>query len=166
MGDFILQAHQWATRVTKWMTVVAAFCVGLLMAVNFTDIIGTKFFLKSVPGALDITEELMVWLTLLPIAYIALERGHIQITLLEEAMPQTVRFVFRVIQYVIAILISGIVTSRAFVQFSKTLGVMQMKEGLELPIWPSNLIVVIAFGFLTIIWILLFSKTIVEGLKR
>jgi TRAP-type C4-dicarboxylate transport system permease small subunit len=165
MGDLILQAHHWATRATKWMTVLAAVCIAFLMAVNFTDIIGTKFFLKSVPGALDITEELMVWLTLLPISYIALERGHIRITLLEDAMPNAMRFAFRILQYVIAILITGIVTSRAFVQFKKTFEVMQMKGGIELPIWPSNLIVVIAFGFLTIIWILLLAKTIVEGVK-
>ena len=166
MGDYILQAHQWATRVTKGMTVLAAVCIAILMAVNFTDIIGTKFFLRSVQGALDITEELMVWLTLLPIAYIALEPGHIRITLLEDAMPHVMRFAFRVIQYVIAIMISGFITYRVFVQFKKAFAVMQLKEGIELPIWPSNLVVVIAFGFLTLVWILLLARTIVDGLKR
>ena len=166
MGDFILKAFQRATTLTRWMTIVASVCVAILMAVNFTDIIGTKFFLRSVPGALDITEELMVWLTLLPLAYIALERGHIRITLLEDAMPHVMRFVFRVIQYVIAIMISGFITSRVFVQFKKAFGVMQLKEGIELPIWPSNLVVVIAFGFLTFVWILLLARTIVDGLKR
>jgi TRAP-type C4-dicarboxylate transport system permease small subunit len=136
------------------------------MIVNFTDIIGTKFFLRSVPGALDISEELMVLLTLLPIAFVALERGHIRITLLEGRMPLTVRFVLQIIQYVIAMLITGFITWRVFVQFQKTLEFMQLKEGLDLPVWPANLVTVISFGFLTLVWMLLLAKTVVVGLER
>ena len=48
----------------KWLTAFAAVSMAALMIVNFTDIVGTKFFLRSVPGALDISEELMVVATL------------------------------------------------------------------------------------------------------
>ena len=140
--------------------------MAILMIVNFTDIIGTKFFLMSVPGALDISEELMVFLTLLPIAYIALERGHIRITLLEEHLPSAVRFVLQIVQYAIATLIIGFMTWRVFVQFQRTIEVMPLKEGLDLPIWPANLAVVIAFGFLTLVWMLLLAKTLIAGIKR
>jgi TRAP-type C4-dicarboxylate transport system permease small subunit len=136
-----------------------------MMVVNFTDIIGTKFFLRSIPGALDISEELMVLVTLLPIAFIALERGHIRITLLEERLPQIVRVVLQIVQYVIAMLITGFITWRVFVQFQKTVDVIQLKEGLDLPIWPANLTVVIAFGILTWVWMLLLAKTLVSGGK-
>ena len=136
------------------------------MIVNFIDIIGTKFFLRSVPGALDISEELMVLLTLFPIAFVALERGHIRITLLEGRMTPAVRFVFQIIQYVIATLITGFITWRVSVQFHKTLEFMQLKEGLDLPIWPANLVTVISFGFLTLVWMLLLAKTLVVGLER
>ena len=166
MGGFILNAHQWAIRVTKWMTVLAAICIALLMVVNFTDIIGTKFFLRSIPGALDISEELMVLLTLLPIAFVALERGHIRITLLERRMSSTVRLILQIIQYVIATGITGFITWRVYIQFQTTLKFMQLKEGLDLPIWPANLAVVISFGFLTLIWFLLLLKTLAIGIKE
>jgi TRAP-type C4-dicarboxylate transport system permease small subunit len=145
---------------------LAAVSIAVMMVVNFTDIIGTKFFLRSVPGALDISEELMVFLTLLPIAFIALERGHIRITLLEEHLPQIVRFVLQITQYIIATLITGFVTWRVFVQFQKTIEVVSLKEGIDLPIWPANLAAVIAFGFLTLVWVLLLAKTLVVDVKR
>ncbi len=166
MRNVVLQAFDVATKITRWLAILAAVCMAVLMAVNFTDIIGTKFFLRSVPGALDISEELMVFLTLLPIAFIALERGHIRITLLEGRMPPAVRFVLQIIQYVIAMLITGFITWRVFVQFQKTLEVMQLKEGLDLPIWPANLAAVISFGFLTLVWMLLLAKTLAVGLER
>ncbi|UCH07815.1 MAG: hypothetical protein JSV55_02155, partial [Deltaproteobacteria bacterium] len=86
MRDFVLQAFDVVTKVTRWLAILGAVSLAVLMVVNFIDIIGTKFFLRSVPGALDISEELMVLLTLFPIAFVALERGHIRITLLEGRM--------------------------------------------------------------------------------
>ena len=166
MRNFILRAFDVATKITRWLAILAAVCMAILMIVNFTDIIGTKFFLRSVPGALDMSEELMVFLTLLPIAYIALERGHIRITLLEEHLPSAVRSVLQIVQYVIAMLIIGFMTWRVFVQFQKTIEVVQLKEGIDLPIWPANLAVVIAFGFLALVWMLLLAKTLVVGIKR
>ena len=166
MRDFVLQAFDVVTKVTRGLAILGAVSIGVLMVVNFTDIIGTKFFLRSVPGALDISEELMVLLTLFPIAFVALERGHIRITLLEGRMTPAVRFVFQIIQYVIATLITGFITWRVSVQFHKTLEFMQLKEGLDLPIWPANLVTVISFGFLTLVWMLLLAKTLVVGLER
>ena len=166
MRDFVLQAFDVVTKVTRWLAILGAVSIAVLMIVNFIDIIGTKFFLRSVPGALDISEELMVLLTLFPIAFVALERGHIRITLLEGRMTPAARFVFQIIQYVIATLITGFITWRVSVQFHKTLEFMQLKEGLDLPIWPANLVTVISFGFLTLVWMLLLAKTIVIGLER
>ena len=98
MKKIFLQLFNCSTKVTRWLVIVASVGIGALMVVNFIDIVGTKFFLTSIPGALDISEELMVLLTLLPIAYIALERGHIRITLLEDRINPKVRFGMRIFQ--------------------------------------------------------------------
>ena len=166
MRNFVLQTLDAATRITRWLAILSAVSIAIMMVINFTDIIGTKFFLRSLPGALDISEELMIFVTLLPLAFIALERGHIRITLLTERLPSVVRFVLQIVQYVIATLITGFITCRVFVQFQKTVEVMDLKEGLDLPLWPANLAVVIAFGFLTLVWMLLLAKTLVVGEER
>jgi TRAP-type C4-dicarboxylate transport system permease small subunit len=166
MKNFVLQALDVATKITKWLAILASVSIAVMMVINFADIIGTKFFLRSVPGALDISEELMVLVTLLPLAFIALERGHIRITLLTEHMTPSVRFVLQIIQYIIATLITGFITWRVFVGFQETVKVMDLKEGIDLPIWPANLAVVIAFGFLTLVWALLLAKTVVVGQER
>jgi TRAP-type C4-dicarboxylate transport system permease small subunit len=166
MKGFVLQTFDLTTRITRWLVVVASAAIGVLMIVNFTDIIGTKFFGMSIPGALDISEDLMVLVTLLPIAFIALERGHIRITLLEEHLPLTIRFALEVIQYVAAALITGFITVRAFAELQKTIEVVTLKAGLDLPVWPANVVVVISFGFLTLVWLLLLAKALVVGRER
>lgn len=166
MESLVLKAIDVTTRVTRWLVIIAAVAIGALMTVNFIDIIGTKFFGMSIPGALDISEELMVLVTLLPIAFIALERGHIRITLLEEHLPSSVRYGLEILQYIIAALITGFITLRAFAQLQKAMEVMELKAGLDLPTWPSNVIVVVSFGFLTLVWLLLLAKTLTVGQKR
>jgi TRAP-type C4-dicarboxylate transport system permease small subunit len=166
MRDFVLKTFNLVTIITRWLAIVAAVSIAVMMIVDSLDIIGTKFLCRSIPGALDISEDLMVILTFLPLAFVALERGHIRITLLEERMSPLLRFVFQIIQYVIAILITGFLTWRGFFQFQRTLALMQLKEGIDLPIWPANLTVAIGFGILTLAWMLLLARTLLVGVKK
>jgi TRAP-type C4-dicarboxylate transport system permease small subunit len=166
MKRLVLNLFDWTAKITKWLTILAACCIAAMMVIIFLDIVGTKFFGVSIPGALDISEELMVFLTLLPLAYLAAEKGHINITLLESRLSPGVRFFLEITQYVIATAITGIITWRVFVQFQKSYQFMQLKSGLDMPTWPANLATVIAFGFLTLVWFLQLSKTLVTKLEE
>lgn len=166
MKDLILGLINIATKVTRWLAVIAAVGIGLMAAINFIDVVGAKFFGVSVQGALDITEEVMVLVALFPLAYIALERGHINITMVKDVMNPVLRLIIEVIQYIIAALVSGFITVRTFVQFQTTLSTMTLKEGIDMPIWPANLATSIAFAFVTLVWVLLLAKTAVTGVKK
>lgn len=165
MKRLVIQIFDWAERITKGLTILAAGCIAVMMVIIFVDIVGTKFFSASIPGALDICEELMVFLTLLPLAYLAAQKRHVSITLLEPHLSSKFRFIVEVVKYVIATAITGIITWRVFVEFQKTYAVMQLKSGLDMPTWPANLATVIAFGFLTLVWLLHLAKTLVGGLE-
>lgn len=167
MRDFVLQGIDIATKAARWLKNLGAVSIAIMMILNCTDIIGTKFFFRSVPGALNISEELMVFLTLLPLVYVTLERGHIRVNLLERFINPALRFGLEIFQYAVATLITGFVTWRVFVHLQKTIILKQTKIGLDiLPLWPANLVVVISFGFLTIVWMLLLAKTLVVGLEK
>ena len=165
MKRFVQQLFAFIETITKWLTILAACCIGAMMLIIFVDIVGTKFFSVSIPGALDISEELMVFLTLLPLAYLAVQKGHVNITLLEPRLSSRIRFVVEIIKYIISTAITGIITWRVFVEFQKTFEVMQLKSGLDMPTWPANLATVIAFGFLTFVWFLQLTKTLVSRLE-
>lgn len=166
MKDLIMDVIEIATQVTKWLVFIAAIAIGVMAIINFTDVVLAKFFKHSIPGALDITEEVMVLVALFPVAYIALERGHIHISILRNRMGPALRFCVEIFQYILATLISGFITVRVFAQFQTTLATMTLKEGIDMPIWPANLATAIAFAFLTIVWILLLARTLVTGVER
>lgn len=166
MKDLFLALIDSAKKVTKWLVVIAAVAIGVMEIIDFTDVVMAKFFKHSVPGALDITEEVMVLVALFPIAYIALERGHIHISMVRNIIHPALHFCVEILQYVLAALISGFITIRVFAQFKTTLATMTLKEGIDMPIWPANLATVIAFAFLTLVWVLLLARTLVAGVKK
>lgn len=166
MKDLVLGIIEIATKVTKWLVYIAAIAIGVMAIINFTDVVLAKFFKHSVPGALDITEEVMVLVALFPISYLALERGHIHISILRNIMSPVLRFIVEIFQYILAALICGFITARVFARFQATLASMTLKEGIDLPTWPANLATTIAFAFMTIVWILLLARTLVSGVKR
>ena len=166
MRGFILRLTDIATLATRGLVIVAAAAIGIMAFINFADVVLVKFFKRSIPGTLDITEEIMVLVALFPMAYICLERGHVHITMFRKMMRPGLRRAVEIFQYLLAALISGFITFRVFTQFQTTLKTMTLKEGIDLPIWPANLAVVIAFGFLTLVWILLLARTAVGGVEK
>jgi TRAP-type C4-dicarboxylate transport system permease small subunit len=166
MKDLVFHLIEISKKVTRWLVVVAAMGIGVIAIILFVDIVLAKFFHKSVPGALDITEEIMVLVALFPLAYIALERGHIYVSIVRNNMRPVVCFIVEIFQFLIAALISGFITVRTFAQFQTALSTMTLKEGIDLPIWPANLATTIAFGFLTLVWVLLLARTLVAGVEN
>jgi TRAP-type C4-dicarboxylate transport system permease small subunit len=166
MKNLVVQSVSWLTRVGKWLTIICAAILAIMMLINVVDIVGTKWFHWGIPGALDLSEEMMVVLTLLPIGYVLLERGHINISLVDERQSPSVRFIFMIIKCGIGLFVMAFVTWRTFVQFQYVLGAGLGKTGYgAIVIWPSNLIVVISFGFFTVVWLLMLIKTLVIGME-
>jgi len=133
------------------------------MVLNTVDIIGSKWLSQSIPGALDLTEELMVFVSILPIAYVLLERDHIRITMVEERVSDRMRKALTMMSYCIGLIVMGFMTWRVFYRFLSSVESMELKKGLDLPTWPGTLAVVIGFAFLTLVFLLLLIRTFRTG---
>jgi TRAP-type mannitol/chloroaromatic compound transport system permease small subunit len=164
--NFLLPFMDKLTKVGKWFTGVAAFCVVLMMLIAVVDAIGAKFFQWSMKGAVELIEELMVLLVMLPAGYVALERGHITITLFEGRMGRVGSFILRVFQYVMAIAVTGFLTWRSFAQLQYSIDMGEIKGVLNTPVWPAYSALVLGFGFFTLVWIGLLIKTLMDGPKQ
>lgn len=135
----------------------------LMMAINVVDVLGTKLIGASIPGTIDFTEELMVFLTMLPLAYVALGERHIRFCLIEERLPLKVRRPLRAFQFALASSICAFVTWRTFFHLRGVLETMEMKRGVDFPVWPASLTVCFSFGLLTLAWALLLVEVLRGG---
>uniref|UniRef100_A0A7C2P4J4 TRAP transporter small permease n=1 Tax=candidate division WOR-3 bacterium TaxID=2052148 RepID=A0A7C2P4J4_UNCW3 len=139
-------------KLVLWLMLSAGAFLFFAMGINICDIISTKIFKVSIPGTIDFTEECMVFLTMLPLAFVALEKKHIKFSILEEQFSPKVKKLMKLIQYVLSLGISGFVCVRTFYNFLQSVKVMEMKRGVDLPIWPATFIVFFSFLILTLVW--------------
>ena len=155
------------TRVIKWLSYIAAGCAGVTMLIAVADVISTKLLRYSIPSSVEFIEELMVLMVFLSIAYVAQERGHIRVTILERFMPGSLRFAFELFGHLVGIMVIGFLSWRSFVLLRYAIVTKLVKDGtIKFPLWPSDLAVFIGFTCLTIAFILLFAKTIVAETKK
>ncbi|MFH0768416.1 MAG: TRAP transporter small permease [Chloroflexota bacterium] len=153
------------TKVTKWVTIVSAICLAAMLLINVIEVVGTKWFHWSLLGHLELTEQLMVLVSILPIAFIALERGHIRITMVVERIASAGRsaLAFEVLGYVLGTLVMVFLTWRAFLQMQYAMNVDLTTSVFSIPIWSTNLAIVIGFGLLALSWLLLLVKILIVG---
>ena len=151
------------TKVTKWLTFVSAICIAVMLLINVIEVVGAKWFHWSLIGYLELTEQLMVLVSLLPIAFIALERGHVRITMVTDRLPSAGRFTLEILGYVLGTLVMAFCTWRAFVQMQYAMKIKLATNTLSLPIWPTNLVIMIGFGLLMFSWLLLLIRMVIAG---
>lgn len=150
MIGFLQRTDGFLTGINKWIAYAATVFLAVLMLINVADIIAAKWFHWTFPGVLDLSEEMMVFMTLLPIAFVGKERGHINITILTDRMPRPGQVFARHVQYIVGILVMGFWTWRTFVQFMGSVEMGELKFGAPIPTWPGNLAVVVSFGMMTL----------------
>jgi len=148
------------TKICRCLVYISAGCLFIGMVLNTIDVVAAKWLGWSIPGALDITEELMVYITILPIAYLAIERGHINITLIQDHVSFKSRKALAIFGYAIGVLVTAFLTWRVFSRLQAAFQTGELKKGIDLPTWPANVAVVLGFGFLFLLYLLLLLKTI------
>lgn len=155
------------TKFIKWLSYVAAACAGCTMLISVADVISSNFTRWSIPSSVEFIEELMVFMVFLAIAYVKLERGHINVTILERYISGRVRYTFSLFGDLIGILVIGFLSWRSFHLLTYAIVTQLVKAGtIKFPIWPSNLAVFLGFTCLTIAFILMFSKKIAAGPRK
>lgn len=154
------------TKVTKWLAIVSAICLAGMLLANIVEVVGSKCFNWSFIGYLELTKQLMVFVSIFPIAYVALERKHIRITMVSDLFSSAGRFALEVLGYILGIIIVVFCSWRAFEQMLYALNTNLTTNTLFIPIWPTNLVIVIGFGLLSLIWLLILIKKIVDTVQN
>jgi TRAP-type C4-dicarboxylate transport system permease small subunit len=163
----LLTADARITWAIKWLSYIAAGCAGGTMLIAVADVISTRLFRWSIPSSVEFIEELMVLMVFLGIAYVARERGHIRVTILERYMSPGLRYAFGLFGHLVGILVIGFLSWRAFELVKYSIVTKMVKDGtIKFPLWPSELAVFVGLACLTITFILLLSRAIISEPKE
>lgn len=165
--DWLTSSNSVVVRISKWLAIAAAVCIGLVMMLSVIDITSSKIFHTPVPGTIDFVSELNVLLIFLPLAYLAQERGNISVDIFERFMSSGVAYAFKLFGYLLSILIIGFCSWRSLALVQNAITGKVYKSGtIDFPVWPSNAVVFLGFTLLTIVFIFLLARAIIAGPKK
>ena len=144
---------------------VAAFGMSFiipLMLLTTGDIIGRKFFSKTIPGTFEISEYILATFILLGAAYTQQVKGHVGVDFLTSRLSPRVRVVCEIIITILSLFIIAIVIWHGWLEGIRERTVSDM---LRIPQYPFRLLVAVG-GFLLWLELLIDLFNSIGKLKR
>jgi tripartite ATP-independent transporter DctM subunit len=120
---------------TRIFNTVACISLGIMPLPIFLDVLLRTLSTKSVPGQIEISEYLLLFVVFFGLAAAQTKSGHITIDLLITKFPARIRTVVDNFTHPLSVLVLCFMSSQLFMQGIKRLQNHEMSRALEIPIW-------------------------------
>jgi TRAP-type C4-dicarboxylate transport system permease small subunit len=132
------------------------------MLLTTSDVVGRKFFSKTIPGAFELSEYILAIFILLGAAYTQQVKGHVGVDFITSRLSPRLRAVCQIITLLLSLFIIAILIWQGWVEGIRERTVSDM---LRIPQSPFRLLVAIG-GFLLWLELLIDLFSVLGKLKR
>ncbi len=141
--------------ISKYLAVIAAFTLFVMMAVIVIDVGGRYFFNRPLKGAIELVGLLLVIAATFGLGYCEIRKAHIRITILFCKFSPVGQLVLNILAYICCIAACFLVSWQTLLRAIKYLVMPQgnITEILEIPLFPVLLLLAFGFGWLLVIFI-------------
>lgn len=159
-------------RFSALLSGLAIFSLMFLAAYSVT---GRKFFASPLAGYVDYIEAAMPIIAIMGVSYVQRDGTHVRMDMLVSALRGRILWFFELISVLLILLLITALTWGAWEHFDRSFDCARplcsrdSSIDIGLPIWPSKLIVPIAFGILTLRLLLQawgYGRALILGLEN
>jgi TRAP-type C4-dicarboxylate transport system permease small subunit len=138
-------------RVYRHVATYLVFLPLLAMtAIEFLNAIGRKLFVPF-PGTIESVESLLVISVYFGVALVALEGGHVNVTLGTDRLPAGARHLLDALANVGAGLVFGFLAAGAAAEAMRSIALLEFRLGVyRFPLWPFKTLYAVGLVLLTI----------------
>lgn len=134
----------------KFLTYIAAIVILGIMVMGTVQVIGRVVFSAPIYGYSDMIEQVMLIFAFLAISYTQRLGGHVRMELILGRMKGRTLYFFEIFGTVAAIGIIMILAYYGYTHFLRAFEIGDSTIDVDLPIWPSKLIVPLAFSVMLV----------------
>lgn len=135
-------------RVENLLNTVAAAGIFALMLTATVQILGRKLFNLPIPGYIDIAEQSIALFAFLGVAYCQRLGGHVRMELVLGTLRGRALWLAETFATLVALVLIALLIRSGFDHFWRAYSIGDSTIDIGLPVWPSKLVVPIAFGVL------------------
>lgn len=138
-------------RVYRRVATYLLFVPLLLMTlIEFLNAIGRKLFIPF-PTAIESVESLLVVSVYFGVALVALEGGHVNVTIATARMPLRLQHVLDALANILAALVFGYLAAGAGAEAARSIALLEFRLGVyRFPLWPFKTLFATGLLLLTI----------------
>ena len=137
-------------KFKKWGVYVISAPLIVMTIIEVLNAIGRKLFLPF-PCTIEAVESLLVISVYFGVSIVALEGGHVNVTLATERFPESVKHFLDAMANFLGALTFGYLAAGAWGEAYKSFGILEMRIGVyRFPLWPFKILFAVGLTFLTI----------------
>ena len=161
--------------VERFCALLSGLAIFSLMFLAVYSVLGRKFFASPMMGYVDYIEAAMPIIAIMGVSYVQRDGTHIRMDMLVSKLNGRVLWLFELISVLLILLLMVALTWGAWEHFdrsfdcSRPLCSRDSSIDVGIPIWPSKLVVPVAFGVLCarlILQAIGFGRAFVLGLEN
>lgn len=138
-------------KVETGASLVAAWVILVLMFITSADVIGRYFFNKPIQTVYEVSQNLLLVIVFLSVAYVASVRGHPKVDIATSWLPWKGQIAIDIFGWVLALTMMSLVTWQTGIRAWTSWVVQDYTMGLiDIPLWPGKIILPVGIGMLSI----------------
>jgi TRAP-type C4-dicarboxylate transport system permease small subunit len=149
-------------RVNFYVCAVGMYLLIPLMLLTTSDVVGRKFFSKTIPGAFELSEYILAIFILLGAAYTQQVKGHVGVDFITTRLSPRVRAICQIMTILLSLFIITILIWQGWVEGIRERTVSDM---LRIPQYPFRLLVAVG-GLLLWLELLIDLFNLIKKLRR
>ena len=161
--------------IERYCALLSGLAIFSLMFLAAYSVTGRKFFASPLAGYVDYIEAAMPIIAIMGVSYVQRDGTHIRMDMLVGALKGRVLWLFELISVLLMLLLMIALTWGAWEHFDRSFDCARpfcsrdSSIDISIPIWPSKLVVPIAFGVLVLRLLLQtwgYGRALVLGLEN
>ena len=132
--------------ISRVFAIASGIVVGLMMLLTVADVFMRFFFNSPITGATEITEFMMICVVFLALAWCALTKMHVKVSLLVSNFSNKAQTIIDIITLTATLIICAIITWRSLLESISTYKNHIASSLINLPYYPFKLIMTLGFA--------------------
>ncbi len=136
--------------IENGMNMTAAVAIFILMILAAIQVVGRKLFNLPIPGYIDYAEQSMAIFAFLGVAYCQRLGGHVRMELVLDRFRGRMLWLLELVTVLTTTVVVALLVRYSFDHFMRAWQFGDSTIDINLPVWPSKLLVSVALAFLTV----------------
>jgi TRAP-type transport system small permease protein len=138
-------------RLARIIELVLAFAFMIAVLLNFTNVVGRYVFGVALLGSDEVQVFIMVAMTFLGAAVVTRRNAHLRMDVLLRFMPEQMRYLLRIAEQGLLVVLAGFVLSQSYVYAGSMLRIGRTSDMAGVPMWIPHGAVALGFALILLI---------------